>query len=158
MVIVTSASSDIYIADSGDGALDTVYVNSNVSVVDCEKYMQGRLFTDPWDCADYSYRVRSLKMAEYLIGRLNFSNVGKIPPVDLARATYEVALSLLSGRNPERDFELMSERSVSAGGATVSRFEVYPENVRAGIPSSTAWSILRPYLVDEGSIRMVRIN
>ena len=131
-----------------------------------------RLNTTAWDEASIVNKQKAIKMATDAIDMLNF--IGEkteddqeleFPrggdteiPVYIQRATFEIALALLDGADPELDFASLN--LVSSGIANVR--STYnrasnPAHIIAGIPSATAWKYLRPFLRDSRAITMSRV-
>jgi hypothetical protein len=80
-----------------------------------------------------------------------------VPP-SIIRACYEIAYSILDGRNIE--FEQQSLRVSQQGYASVRTtydVNIADEAIRHGIPSYEAWSLLKPYLNDPRVIGLVRV-
>jgi hypothetical protein len=78
-------------------------------------------------------------------------------PNDIIQACYNIALKLLEGYDPdiEKDNLTMTENKYSQVGSKFDRTFI-PEYLNAGIPSATAWSLLRPYLRDPRSVTLSR--
>lgn len=81
-----------------------------------------------------------------------------VVPKDIEEATYELAISLLEGKDPEIEFE---NQSVIAEGFSSVRDtkdrSFVQEHINAGIPSLAAWSRLRRYLRGRGGISLSRV-
>lgn len=81
-----------------------------------------------------------------------------VVPVAIEEATYELAFSLLDGVDPEIEFQ--NQSTISEGFASVRDTKdrsFVQEHIHAGIPSLSAWSRLRRYLRDVGSIQLSRV-
>lgn len=78
-------------------------------------------------------------------------------PEDIVQACYLIALKLLDGFDPdfERDNLQVAESKYSQVGTKYERTSV-PDYVQAGIPSATAWSLIKPYLRDPRSLTLSR--
>jgi hypothetical protein len=80
-------------------------------------------------------------------------------PKDIKDACCEIAFAILDGTDPEHEMRALATVSESIGPlsirATYDRTQA-PEWVLAGVPSPTAWQLLRPYLRDPGTIRISR--
>ena len=131
-----------------------------------------RLNTDPWDDASDTNKTQAIQMATEAIDRLNF--IGEkteetqdleFPrgddteiPVGIQRATFEIALALLDGADPELDFASLSQISSGIANvrATYNRTSNQP-HIIAGIASSTAWRYLLPYLRDTSGVKVSRV-
>lgn len=81
-----------------------------------------------------------------------------VVPVEIENACYEIAFALVDGRDPEQELEDLA--TISQGFASVRRTRdrsFVHEHLNAGIPSSLAWSFLKPYLRDDSSLRINRV-
>ena len=80
-------------------------------------------------------------------------------PTDIKIATYEIALALLDGVDP--DIEYQEQGVVSQGYSSVrvtyDRTSVQ-EHTNAGVPSPTAWRYLKPYCREAGGIKLSRVS
>jgi len=81
-------------------------------------------------------------------------------PEAIRRACYEIAHTLLDGKDPELELENLG--IVSQGYASVrttfSRTHVPVEHIVNGVPSATAWRLLVPFLRDDDAIRVSRVS
>jgi hypothetical protein len=81
-------------------------------------------------------------------------------PEAIRRTCYEIAHSLLDGKDPEIELENLG--IVSQGYASVrttySRTQVPIEHIVNGVPSALAWRWLRPFLRDEDAIKLFRVS
>jgi hypothetical protein len=121
-----------------------------------------------WIDADDDDRVAALKDATRRIEalcflgtpvgeQLHFPTEEDDTPDAIVIATYEVALKLLSGIDPDTEADNLSVSSQGyAGGRTTFDRSFVQAHVRSGIPSAYAWSILRPYLRDPDAIKLRR--
>ena len=116
---------------------------------------------------------KALAMATKAIDRLNFrgekydsSQVNQFPrgtdttvPDDIGQATFEIALALLDGIDPELEAENlgMTSQGYANVRSTYDRTITVP-HMAAGIPSLTAWRYLVPYLRDPSFIKIERIS
>ena len=80
-------------------------------------------------------------------------------PKDIRLACYEIAYSLLDGRDPETELEALGITSTgySSVRTTYNRSQVPIEHLINGIPNPTAWRLIRPYLRDGESIKLSRV-
>lgn len=79
-------------------------------------------------------------------------------PTDIEYACYEIAFSLVDGRDPQEDLEDLA--TISQGYSAVRRTRdrsFSHEHILAGIPSLQAWNYIRPYLRDSKNIRVNRV-
>ena len=81
-------------------------------------------------------------------------------PEAIRIACYEIAHSLLDGKDPELELENLG--IVSQGYASVrttySRAHVPIEHIVNGVPNALAWRYLRPFLRDDDAIRLSRVS
>lgn len=75
-------------------------------------------------------------------------------------ACYEIAHSLLSGKDPERELENLG---ISAHGfegvrASYDRSNLPVEHIVNGVPNALAWRLLLPLLRDDHAIRLSRVS
>ena len=75
-------------------------------------------------------------------------------------ATYEIAQSLLDGKDPDIELEALGIKSYGFQGETTShnREQVPIEHIINGVPSEQAWRLLRPYLREDDAILLSRIS
>ena len=80
-------------------------------------------------------------------------------PEDIGDATAEIALSLLDGVDPELEFENLAMITQQYGTikSTYDR-SINQEYKMAGVPSMTAWRMLKPYLRDSQGIDLNRVS
>lgn len=150
-------------------------LNSYVYPNTAESYFDTRLGTDAWDDASPEDRNKALIQATRMIDRLRFKGLKADPdqplefpritdninlgiPLDIQIATCELALVLLDGIDPEREIKdlYVSNRSFVTTRVQFERSYV-PEHTRAGIPSATSWSYLKPYLLVNNTIILNRM-
>jgi hypothetical protein len=83
-----------------------------------------------------------------------------VVPEAIRRACYEIAHTLLDGKDPELELENLG--IVSQGYASVrttfSRTHVPVEHIVNGVPSAMAWRLLLPFLRDDDAIRVSRVS
>ena len=81
-------------------------------------------------------------------------------PEAIRKASYELAHTLLDGKDPEMELENLG--IVSQGYASVrttySRTHVPVEHIVNGVPSAAAWRWLQPFLRDDDAIRLSRVS
>jgi DnaT-like ssDNA binding protein len=136
-------------------------------------YFSRRLRSKDWKEATDDEKIAALTEATRLIDRLNFSGskydatqflqfprgTDTTVPYDIKFACYELALALLSGKDPDTEIENLGSTSQGFGGLrdTYDRSFVL-DHIRAGIPSPSAWAYLKPYLIDPETIRISRVD
>ena len=84
----------------------------------------------------------------------------KTVPEVITKAVYEIAHSLLEGKDPEAELENLGIQSQGYASVrtTYSRNQVPIEHIVNGIPNALAWRWLRPFLRDEDAIRLSRVS
>lgn len=136
-------------------------------------YFATRMGSDAWDNADTVDKTKALGHATMIIDNLNFlgekldsTQENQFPrygqtdtPTDIINACCEIALALLDGINPELEYEnLMQTHAGYANVKSTYTRDQLPEHILAGVPSSTAWRFLKPWLADSRSIDMNRVS
>lgn len=81
-------------------------------------------------------------------------------PEAIRRACYEIAFSLLDGKDPELELENLSVSSqgYSSVRTTFNRNQQPLEHIINGVPSAEAWRLLRPFLRDDRHLRLTRVS
>jgi len=81
-------------------------------------------------------------------------------PLAIRRACYEIAHSLLDGKDPELELENLGIESQGYASVrtTFSRNHVPVEHIVNGVPSALAWRLLVPFLRDDDAIRVSRVS
>lgn len=144
---------------------------SYISVADAETYFANRIGADAWDIATNTRKTKALEHGTSIIDHLPIagsktvsSQTNQFPrspdltvPSDVKYACAEIALALLSGIDPELEYRNAFINRMSHGELNVDQ-GLCPEHVAAGVPSITAWRLLRPYLIDETGIGLVRVQ
>ena len=81
-------------------------------------------------------------------------------PAEIEQACCEIAHALLDGVDPDSELENLG--IVSQGYASVrttyNRANVSIEHLMNGVPSATAWRLLKPFLRDSDAIRLSRVT
>lgn len=136
-------------------------------------YFATRLNTTAWDNASDADRTAARTMATQSIDALNFAGIradidqdNQFPryddssvPTEVEYATYEIALKLLEGRDPQEEFEAAALIQNQFGGVrSTKQPSSAPEYILAGIPSLEAWKLLKPFLREGGDVRLDRIS
>lgn len=140
---------------------------------EADTYFADRLPSVEWDEAADADKAKSLATATRLINNLAYHGTktdsaqeNEFPrneavevPRQVKEACCEIAYALLEGQSPEKDMRTInaSGKRFGGAGATVDPDNV-PLNYMHGIPSSTAWNLLRPYLNNHLSVRLERIT
>jgi hypothetical protein len=146
-----------------------MYISSENAVL----YFEGR-YPNPtgWNSATSINRTRALTTASRFLDRLNyvgeklsdeqeheFPRTGQAEiPLDLQYACAEIAESLLSGYDPEEEFDNLTvvAQGISSARVTYDRNQI-PEGSVMGIPSAVAWRYIKPWLKDNKNIRIRRV-
>ena len=81
-------------------------------------------------------------------------------PEAIRIACYEIAHSLLYGKDPELELENLGIVSQGFGSVrtTYNRSQIPIEHIINGIPSVQAWRHLKPFLRDDEAIKLSRIS
>jgi hypothetical protein len=81
-------------------------------------------------------------------------------PEAIRIAAYEIAHSLLDGKDPETELENLgiSSTGYESVRTTYSRSQTPVEHLINGIPNATAWRLIRPFLRDEDAVKLARIS
>jgi hypothetical protein len=130
------------------------------------------MFAESWDRALTAAKTKALAHATNIIDSLAYigkktdpNQVNEFPrdpgttvPQDVKDATSEIALALLDGIDPEREREAISLESqgYSSARSTYNRNFVQA-HVSAGVPSASAWNLLRKYIKDVQDFKIRRV-
>lgn len=81
-------------------------------------------------------------------------------PERILWACYEITYALLDGVDPEIELENMSmnDHGIGSVRASFNRNQEPLEHFMNGVPSAKAWSYLKPFMRDDGSIKLVRAS
>lgn len=132
-----------------------------VTAIEMETYFFQRLNVGAYDNASRTDRLKAATMATKSIDRLNFhgnkadsSQTLEFPrggdssvPQDIKDACCEILLALLNGVVPDFEYDstaLISETFLKAKTQRDTSFNM--EHISVGIPSRTAWQLLKPYV------------
>lgn len=141
--------------------------------IEANAYFDNRMFTEDWDEAGSVERNKALRHSTILIDRLKYKGCKTVEtqdrefprggdttvPVDIQYACAEITLQLLSGHDLELVAEGQDQTKLFFGPATVNRDPNHSHIAFAhGIPSVTAWSFLKPYLLDPREVILRRAN
>jgi hypothetical protein len=147
--------------------IPSTLVDTYVTILYADNYLNGRLFNEAWFAASSTKKLQCIVTATRIIETLSFRGLkettdqplswpriletGSDPttPTEIYNACCEIALALASGINPENEFRNVNKTSQGYGAlrTTKDTTMVDPHLVH-GIPSITAWNIMRPYLTD----------
>lgn len=166
MSIINGEWTDIYvIRDRNDGFVETREIAG--ALHEAEVYFGTKFFNEPWMDATQERKLAALRESTLIMMRLScpplyledgitLANWPAIPR-DLRYGCYENAYGLLNGINPDDNYKRLSTLSrAGAGTKTEYRPDVFPEYIRAGVTTASAWSLIRPYILDDRSFRISR--
>lgn len=137
-----------------------------------EDFFATCLWTDDWDAANITDKNKALTMATKIIDQLNFlgdkadpNQENQFPrgtdtevPNAIKEACVWIAKALIEGVNPEKEFENLFLLMQHFEGARVTFDSKPAPNIVAGVPSSTAWRLLYPFLRDGAVITLRRVD
>ena len=83
-----------------------------------------------------------------------------VVPEAILRACYEIAHSLLDGRDPELELENLAVTAHGFGEVRThyERAQVPIEHLINMVPNALAWNLLRPFLRDSEAIKLSRMS
>lgn len=83
-----------------------------------------------------------------------------VAPASINMAAYEISLALLDGVNPDSELENLSVVQNTYGGvkAVYNRDQQPIEHLLNGVPSASAWRILKPFLRDSQQLKFSRVS
>ena len=147
------------------------------SVSEAEEYFQTRYGAGAWDALanqpnETKDKIASLTTATHIIDRLNFKGCrtsttqdlqfprdgNTAVPIAIKLATYEIALALLDGVEPEMEFENLFLTSQGYANVRSGHKDVPQPHHLAGVPSFKAWTFLRPYMQDPNELKLDRVS
>ena len=81
-------------------------------------------------------------------------------PSEIVQACYELAFSLLDGKDPEMELEALGINQLAYGQVQTSfnRQQVPLEHLVNGVPNALAWRLIRPFLASPDEIKLTRIG
>lgn len=149
---------------------DIVSLNSYGSIIGANKYFDNRLRNYFWVNACNTDKKSALTEATAIIDTLGFISckfdktqprefprLDGVIPTEIEIATYEIAIQLLSGVDPNLEVENLASYSQGFSTARVTYERAYIlDYIAAGVPSAKAWSLLKPYLLDPRSLKISR--
>jgi hypothetical protein len=147
-----------YVTGTIDGAGIVEEELSWVSRLDAETYFKDRLWINAWEGATDRDKDKSLIMGTNIVSRLALYAFTVVPQ-DLKNAICEIALSLLDGVEPEKEFENLALTSTQYSSVRSTYDRTYPmEHLEAGVPSITAWRMIKPYLDVSKGLKLSRVS
>jgi hypothetical protein len=83
-----------------------------------------------------------------------------VVPDDICVACFEIAHSLLDGKDPEAELEALgiSQQQFGPVQVSFSRHQPPLEHIANGIPSMLAWRLLRPFLRLDSEVHISRVS
>lgn len=81
-------------------------------------------------------------------------------PERIQWACFEITHALLDGVDPQFELENMSmnDHGIASVRASYNRTQKPLEHFMNGVPSSTAWKYLKPFLRDDRHLRLIRVS
>ena len=146
-------------------------MSNYLDIEDASAIMAERLYTEAWDNASDIDRTKALTMATKIIDTLNFNGEktdleqsNEFPrgddteiPQSILEACAEIALALLNGVDPQFEYENLAVNSHAFANVTTTYARQFAqEHLVAGVPSTTAWKLLLPYLRDVRTVGLLR--
>jgi hypothetical protein len=144
------------------------------TVLEATSYFDNRLHSTVWFNASAPNRNAALIQSARIIDGFAFKGQKTDPeqslefprgtdtevPQDIRIAAYEISINLLDGRDPEMELESMAVTSegYSSVRTTYNRDAVPTEHLINGVPSATAWRLIRPYLRDDNTLKLSRVS
>jgi len=171
-IIIREVESILLLTDSvlvANGSTLPIYG----TVEKADNYFGMMLEGQRWSYTDRLRKVQALVSATRRIDRLNFIGVQANPaqplqfprgtdtlvPVEIEQATYELALVLLKGVDPDTEHDNLSATVQAYGGLRTEYDRGFvPPYIKAGIPSQTAWHLLLPFLDPRTGIELRRVS
>jgi hypothetical protein len=162
----------------------TLVVDYYGTLPEAEQFFASRLTDRNWAIASPDDKIKALRMATQAIDRLNIAGLKQVDtqilqfprrndyydnsgellqtfstdvPQDIKTATYLCAVKFLGGWDADIEINnLMAiENRIGPSNSKYDRSWA-PDYIKAGIPSATAWTMIRPYLRDPNEITVVR--
>lgn len=185
-ILLASAENVLYCLQTTVEA-DVICPDTYGSIIRANRYFDNRLRNVYWTRSTNDKKKAALTEATRIIDCLNYAGVKTDPtqlhqfprsgnttvlpaqeltttvdatvPVDIEVATYEIAIQLLSGVDPdlESDNLAIHSQGISTARSTYERGYAL-EHIVAGVPSARAWKLLYPYLRDPKRITLCRVN
>jgi hypothetical protein len=81
-------------------------------------------------------------------------------PEAIRIACYEIAYSLLDGKDPEQELENLgiTAHKYDKVQTAYQRDQIPIEHIINGVPNAQAWRLLRPFLRDSDAVKLTRIS
>ena len=136
-------------------------------------YFSERLGSDAWTDASSTDRVKALKQSTRIIDNMKFVGLkldedqehqfprgdDETVPEDIEFATYEIAIALLDGFDPNSAVEdaVVTSEAFSDVKVTYDRSNAMIWK-SVGIPNITAWNYLSKYILNPGAMKLSRVS
>ncbi len=158
---------------TNDGVPVSSNINNYGTVGSANTYFGQRLNSTVWTDASDADKLKALIEATRSIDRLRFKGAKadddqllQFPrgtdvavPTDIQYATYELAIVLLDGTDPNLEIENLAITSHGYSPVRTTYDRTFaPENIQAGIPSPRAWAYLKPYLGNPLDLTLSRVT
>ena len=148
-------------------------MSSYLTNSEADEYFESRPYSSEWDTINEDEKTKLLAQATRLMERLNYvGNKADVEqelefprgddteiPSAIKDACSEIAYAILSGRDIEKEHELLGAQGLSNEVGRLS-FSVETINLARlhSIPSILAWNFIRPYLRDGSVITLSRVS
>ena len=144
-----------------------------IDIAAAQLYFDDRLNSEAWTAASVVDQLKALKMATQLINNLKFigqpavsGQSNEFPrlgqstvPIMVQQATCEIAIQLLDDIDPNLEADGLAIQTIQYGDLKIMSNQAgIPVYTRNNIPSSRAWALLVPYLIDPTILKLVRVN
>lgn len=113
---------------------------------EADAYFATRMDSDLWDAITEAEKTKALTQASRILLRFRYKSTDW--PQQFYDACCEIAYALVDGINPEIEKQLLGTKSANVSGMSIGLSDSYKEHVIAGVPSATAWSWIKPLIVD----------
>lgn len=138
-----------------------------------DEHFSERYGADEWTETSETNKNKLLKTATMIIDQLNFAGdkadedqelefprgTDTVVPTMIKKACCEIALALLSGSDPQYEYDALFDTS---SGLDVGRVSRNPNDIHImrihGIPSIVAWGFLRPFLRNGQELTLRRVD
>lgn len=171
MININELSTPNYVQDAADAYL---------SSADANAYFSTKMYTRFWDNASEDLRRKACVEATRILDRLAYIGIKSDPaqihqwprkiyldnqtfkdlgiPQGFLDANCEIILALLSGVDPQKEFENLRKHQETFLSVKVSYdSSIIPEHITAGVPSFTAWQLIRQYLKSATEFKINRV-
>lgn len=170
--ILQSVSNALIFVQEADQVVE-VPLRAYGSVEGADTFFASKLRRQIWQSAELQDKKAALTEATEWIDRLSYKDCKTDPdqlfqfprggdtvvPTDVEKACYEIAEKLLDGMDPELEIKNLGNTSQGFGGARTTYDRAFVlEHLAAGIVSSKAWTLLKPFLNDSRALKLSRVE